>query len=55
MHLETVLAQIDFLDPNNPRKAVTRLRRLFTRIRPDETEIQMLRGFLSQIQRKLQS
>ena len=54
-HLEQVLTETDFLDPNNPGKVLTRFRRLYTRIRPDETEMQMLRGFLSQIQIKLKT
>ncbi|MBV1905733.1 MAG: RNA methyltransferase [Pseudomonadales bacterium] len=52
-HLELVLGQTGFLDPGNPGKVLIRFRRLFMRIRPDETEMQMLRGFLSQIQIKL--
>lgn len=50
-HLETVLTEIDFHDPSNPGQALTRFRRLFTRIRPDETEVAMLRGVLSNVQR----
>jgi tRNA (cytidine32/uridine32-2'-O)-methyltransferase len=54
-HLEQVLGETDFLDAANPGKVMTRFRRLFVRIRPDETEMQMLRGFLSQIQIKLKT
>ncbi len=54
-HLEQVLGETDFLDTKNPGKVMTRFRRLFVRIRPDETEMQMLRGFLSQIQIKLKT
>ncbi len=50
-HLERVLTEIDFHDPSNPGQALTRMRRLFTRIRPDETEVAMLRGVLSHVQR----
>ncbi len=52
-HLEVVLCDIDFLDPDNPGQTMTRLRRLFARIRPDDTEVKMLRGILTEIQRKL--
>ncbi|NJN52250.1 MAG: RNA methyltransferase [Gammaproteobacteria bacterium] len=52
-HLERVLAEVDFLDSENPGQTMTRLRRLFARIRPDDTEIKMLRGVLTEIQRKL--
>ena len=48
-HLETVLISIGFLDPANPGQSLTRLRRLFNRIQPDETEVQMLRGVLNHL------
>ncbi len=48
-HFETVLADSGFLDPTNPGQTMTRLRRLFTRITPDETEVQILRGVLKQL------
>ena len=46
-HLERVLIKLDFLDPDNPRKLMRRLRRLYNRARPDENEINILRGVLS--------
>jgi TrmH family RNA methyltransferase len=46
-HLERVLVTIGFLDPGNPRMLMRRLRRLFNRARPDENEINILRGILS--------
>jgi TrmH family RNA methyltransferase len=46
-HLESVLIKLDFLDPENPRKLMRRLRRLYNRARPDENEINILRGVLS--------
>jgi tRNA (cytidine32/uridine32-2'-O)-methyltransferase len=53
VHLEEVLARVEFLDRANPGQVMTRLRRLFTRIRPDDTEIRMLRGALTEIERAL--
>ena len=50
-HFEQALIESEFLDPTNPGQTMTRLRRLFTRITPDETEVQMLRGILKQLQR----
>lgn len=44
--LEEALIGAEFLDPGNPGQTMTRLRRLFTRITPDETEVQMLRGII---------
>lgn len=46
-HLESVLVKLEFLDPDNPRKLMRRLRRLYNRARPDENEINILRGVLS--------
>ena len=53
VHLETLLTRVEFLDPSNPGQVMSRLRRLFTRIRPDETEISILRGALTEIERAL--
>ncbi|MXW54775.1 MAG: RNA methyltransferase [Gammaproteobacteria bacterium] len=50
-HLESVLTEIDFYDPENPREAMTRLRRLFSRTDLDQTEVQILRGILSHIEK----
>jgi TrmH family RNA methyltransferase len=46
-HLERVLITIGFLNPDNPRMLMRRLRRLYNRARPDENEINILRGILS--------
>jgi len=46
-HLESVLAASGFIDRHNPGQTMTRLRRLFTRIGLDETEVQILRGILT--------
>ena len=54
-HWDEVLAELDYLDPDNPGKVMTRFRRLFTRLELDETEAQMLRGFLSHVQHMLKS
>lgn len=48
-HLEETLIEVGFHDPENPRQLMTRLRRLFNRIRPDQMEINILRGFLTAI------
>lgn len=45
-HLEEVLTASGFLDPANPRHLMRRLRRLFNRARPDQNEINILRGML---------
>jgi tRNA (cytidine32/uridine32-2'-O)-methyltransferase len=51
-HLERALIKIDFHDPDNPRQLMTRLRRLFQRIRPDKMEMNILRGILTSIEDK---
>lgn len=51
-HLEDTLTAIDFLDPDNPRQLLRRLRRLFGRVQPDENEINILRGILTAVQRR---
>ena len=51
-HLETVLRDIRFLDPDNPRVLMRRLRRLFVRARPDRNEVNILRGILTAVDRK---
>ena len=46
-HLEQTLIELEFLDPENPRQLMRRLRRLFGRARPDQNEINILRGILT--------
>ena len=46
VHLEQALVELEFLDPANPRQLMRRLRRLYNRARPDENEINILRGIL---------
>ncbi len=50
-HLERVLTDVRFLDPDNPRHLMRRLRRLFTRAGVDKNEINILRGILTAIDR----
>ncbi len=47
VHLEEVLTAGGFLDPENPRLLMRRLRRLFVRAKPDQNEINILRGMLA--------
>jgi TrmH family RNA methyltransferase len=46
-HLEQVLETSGFLNPENPRYLMRRLRRLFLRAMPDRNEINILRGILA--------
>ena len=52
-HLGQVLSLIEFQDPKNPRLTMTRLRRMFARMRPDRTEVAILRGALTRVERTL--
>lgn len=54
-HLQSVLLKIGFSDPDEPRKAEVRLRRLFGRIDMDHTEVQILRGILTHIEKEIRS
>ena len=49
-HLEQTLANLGFLDKDNPRQTMTRLRRLYNRIRLDEMELSIMRGILTATQ-----
>ncbi|TAM45115.1 MAG: RNA methyltransferase [Gammaproteobacteria bacterium] len=52
-HLEEVLVEIRFLDPNNPRLLMRRLKRLFNRAGLDQNELNILRGILTEVERSL--
>ncbi len=49
-HLEATLIEVEYLDPDNPRLLMRRLRRLFGRIAPTVSEMNILRGMLSAFQ-----
>jgi tRNA/rRNA methyltransferase/tRNA (cytidine32/uridine32-2'-O)-methyltransferase len=48
-HLEQVLTRSRFLDPQNPRLLMRRLRRLFAKAEPDHNEVNILRGILTSL------
>lgn len=52
-HLEAIMWKSGFLNPKQPGSAVTRMRRLFMRCRPDRMEISILRGVLVALEKKL--
>ena len=52
-HMQQTLVDIEFLDPENPRQLMPRLRRLYLRARPDKVETNVLRGILSATQKTL--
>jgi tRNA/rRNA methyltransferase len=48
-HLEQALVALDFLDPANPKKLMSRLRRLFSRGGLEHEEVNILRGVAKHI------
>jgi tRNA (cytidine32/uridine32-2'-O)-methyltransferase len=51
VHLEETLVAIGFLDPAAPRQLMSRLRRLYSRSRLDQMELNILRGILTETQK----
>lgn len=51
-HLESSLAQTDFLEPGKPKRMMERMRRLFGRARLQREEVNILRGMLTAWDRK---
>lgn len=49
-HLERILLETGFLNPDNPRHLMLRLRRLFLRAQLDKNEINILRGILAAVE-----
>lgn len=50
-HLQTTLDETGFIIRAHPGHIMNKLRRLFTRARPDEVELNILRGILTSVQR----
>lgn len=50
-HLERVLLTTGFVDPNNPKLVMRRLRQLFNRSRPDLNEVNIVRGILTSVEK----
>lgn len=49
-HLESAAVASGFLDPQQPKHLMRRLRHLFNRAQPDQREINILRGLLNALQ-----
>lgn len=52
-HLESTLIKLEFLNPEHPKKLMQRLRRLFSRAELDLTEVNILRGILTAMDKML--
>lgn len=48
-HLQDTLQTTQFIRPQHPGQVMAKLRRLFTRARPDKQELNILRGMLSSV------
>jgi tRNA/rRNA methyltransferase len=48
-HLQSALVALDFLDPANPKKLMSRLRRLFARSGLEHEEVNIVRGIAKHI------
>lgn len=51
-HFERTLVEIGFMNPDNPRLLMRRLRRLFSRARLEDDEVNILRGICSALQKR---
>lgn len=51
-HLEQVLIKIGFLNPKTPKALMARLRRMYNRARLEKVEINILRGILTETEKK---
>ncbi len=49
VHLENALIELEFLDPANPKKLMSRLRRLFARAGLEREEVNIVRGIAKHI------
>ncbi|EGQ7788542.1 tRNA (cytosine(32)/uridine(32)-2'-O)-methyltransferase TrmJ [Vibrio cholerae] len=52
-HLEQVIMQTEFISAQQPGQVMNKLRRMFTRARPEAQEINMLRGILTSVQKSI--
>ena len=55
VHLENALIALDFLDPANPKKLMSRLRRLFARSGLEREEVSIVRGIAKHILLKVKT
>ncbi len=52
-HLEQVIMQTEFISAQQPGQVMNKLRRMFTRARPEAQEINILRGILTSVQKSI--
>lgn len=52
--LDEVLQAVNFINPHHPNRIMPRLRRLYNRARVDKNELNILRGILTEVSKKLE-
>jgi tRNA/rRNA methyltransferase len=52
-HLERIMVTTEFLDPRQPKRLLPKLRRLFGRAELERDEINILRGILDAVERRI--
>ncbi|ENM3963164.1 tRNA (cytosine(32)/uridine(32)-2'-O)-methyltransferase TrmJ [Vibrio cholerae] len=52
-HLEQVIMQTEFISAQQPGQVMNKLRRMFTRARPEAQEVNILRGILTSVQKSI--
>ncbi|MCE0493185.1 tRNA (cytosine(32)/uridine(32)-2'-O)-methyltransferase TrmJ [Vibrio salinus] len=52
-HLENVLLQTEFIEKDKPNQVINKMRRLYNRARPEVQELNILRGILTSIEKRL--
>ncbi len=52
-HLERTMLEIEFYNPKNPGRLLSRVQRLFMRAKLDKMEVNILRGILKQVHHKI--
>ncbi|MGL4601998.1 MAG: tRNA (cytosine(32)/uridine(32)-2'-O)-methyltransferase TrmJ, partial [Plesiomonas sp.] len=50
-HLEQVLTDVNFIRTETPSAVMSKLRRMYTRARPEAAELNILRGMLTAVQK----
>jgi len=53
VHLQRIMVNTGFLDPNQPKRLMSKLRRLFGRVALERDEINILRGILDAVEKNI--
>ena len=53
VHLERIMVSTGFLDPNQPRRLMSKVRRLFGRVTLERDEVNILRGILDAVEKNI--